>query len=116
MRDGLRAEAAFHERRIARRPAIPRKLFAATLAGEGVALAAYRNDENMIASIILAVITVALHLTCFGLDPMKDKRMEGIASGYIISTRLYPMLRSNISYCPCGWPPTSTVAKHFVLS
>ena len=78
MRDGLRAEAAFHERRVARRPAIPRKLFAATLAGVGVALAAYCNDQNMIASIILAVITVALHLTCFGLDPMKDKRMEGI--------------------------------------
>lgn len=78
LRDGLRAEAAFHDRRVARRPAIPRKLFAAVLAGVGVALAAYRNDQNMIASIILAVITVALHLTCFGLDPMKDKGMEGI--------------------------------------
>ena len=78
LRDGLRAEAAFHDRRVARRPAIPRKLFAAVLAGVGVALAAYRNDQNMIASLILAVITVALHLTCFGLDPMKDKGMEGI--------------------------------------
>lgn len=78
LRDGLRAEAAFHDRRVARRPAIPRKLFAAVLAGVGVALAAYRNDQNMIASLILSVITVALHLTCFGLDPMKDKGMEGI--------------------------------------
>ena len=74
LRDGLRAEATFHDRRVA----IPRKLFAAVLAGVGVALAAYRNDQNMIASLILAVITVALHLTCFGLDPMKDKGMEGI--------------------------------------
>ena len=49
LRDGLRAEAAFHDRRVARRPAIPRKLFAAVLAGVGVALAAYRNDQNMIA-------------------------------------------------------------------
>ena len=78
LRDGLRAEAAFHDRRVARRPAIPRKLFAAVLAGVGVALAAYRNDQNMIASLILAIITVALHLTCFGLDPMKDKGMEGV--------------------------------------
>ena len=78
LRDGLRAEATFHDRRVARRPAIPRKLFAAVLAGVGVALAAYRNDQNMIASLILSVITVALHLTCFGLDPMKDKGMEGI--------------------------------------
>lgn len=78
MRDGLRAEAAFHERRVARRPAIPRKLFAAVLAGVGVGLAAYRNDQNVIASLILVAITVALHLTCFGLDPMTDKGMEGI--------------------------------------
>ena len=78
LRDGLRAEAAFHERRVARRPAIPRKLFAAVLAGVGVGLAAYRNDQNVIASLILVAITVALHLTCFGLDPMTDKWMEGI--------------------------------------
>jgi hypothetical protein len=78
LRDGLRAEAAFHERRVARRPAIPRKLFAAVLAGVGVGLAAYRNDQNVIASLILVAITVALHLTCFGLDPMTDKGMEGI--------------------------------------
>jgi hypothetical protein len=78
LRDGLHAEAAFHERRVARRPAIPRKLFAAVLAGVGVGLAAYRNDQNVIASLILVAITVALHLTCFGLDPMTDKGMEGI--------------------------------------
>jgi hypothetical protein len=48
------------------------------LAGVGVGLAAYRNDQNVIASLILVAITVALHLTCFGLDPMTDKGMEGI--------------------------------------
>ena len=78
LRDGLRAEAAFNDRRIARRPAIPRKVFAAGLFGIGVAIAAYRNDQNLLASLILAAMTVALHLVCFGLDPMRNKGMEGI--------------------------------------
>ena len=47
-----RAEAAFHNRRVARRPAILRKLFAAVLASLGVELAAYRNDQDVIASLL----------------------------------------------------------------
>ena len=43
LREGLRAESAYHARRSARRPAFPRKIFASVLTGLGVGLAAWRN-------------------------------------------------------------------------
>ncbi len=38
LRDGVRAEDAYNERKVARRPAIPRKIFASVLTGVGVGL------------------------------------------------------------------------------
>jgi 5-bromo-4-chloroindolyl phosphate hydrolysis protein len=78
MRDGLRAHAAFDARRVARRPAIPRKLFSALALGIGVALAAFRNDGQILASVIYGACTTVLTIAAFGLDPMHDKGMEGI--------------------------------------
>lgn len=78
LRDGLRAQAAFDERRVARRPSIPRKLFAAGLAGIGVALAAFKADPGLVAPLIYGVATAVLHVGAFGVDPMKAKGMEGI--------------------------------------
>ena len=40
LREGLRAESAYHARRVARRPAFPRKFVACGLTGGGVAIAA----------------------------------------------------------------------------
>ncbi|WP_420860947.1 5-bromo-4-chloroindolyl phosphate hydrolysis family protein [Algirhabdus cladophorae] len=80
LRDGLRAQAAYNARKVAKRPAIPRKVFAATLCGIGIALAAFRNDGNILASVLFGVIAASLHLAAFGIDPMQDKRMEGIDS------------------------------------
>ncbi|MCB1332090.1 MAG: 5-bromo-4-chloroindolyl phosphate hydrolysis family protein [Roseivivax sp.] len=77
-REGLRAEAAFNDRRVARRPGFPRKIAAAVLTGAGVALAAWRNDPGLIAPILYGIAATGLHLAAFGLDPMKDKGMEGI--------------------------------------
>lgn len=86
LREGLRAEAAYNARRTARRPAIPRKIFASALTGLGTALAAYRADfdpeaatqASLLAPVLFGVAASVLHSVSFGLDPMKDKGMEGI--------------------------------------
>lgn len=83
LRDGLLAEAAFHDRKVARRPAIPRKIFAAALCGIGAGLAVFRSDlgisfEQLAAPIIFGGAASVLHLGAFGVDPLKDKGMEGV--------------------------------------
>ena len=77
-RDGLRATAAYDMRKIARRPALPRKLLGSVLTGAGIALAAYSNDSNIIAAVLYGVAAGGLHSAAFGIDPLKDKRLEGI--------------------------------------
>ena len=77
-RDGVRAEDAFNERKVARRPAIPRKLFGAAGTGIGVALLIYGGTWNLVAGIAVGLIAAALHLFSFGLDPMRDKGLEGV--------------------------------------
>lgn len=83
LRDGLLAEAAFLDRKVARRPAIPRKIFAAVLCGIGAGLAVFRSDlgtgfEQLAAPVIFGGAAAVLHIGAFGIDPMKDKGMEGI--------------------------------------
>ncbi|RDD72988.1 5-bromo-4-chloroindolyl phosphate hydrolysis family protein [Paracoccus versutus] len=76
-RQGLQAEAAYDARRIARRPAIPRKLFGGILTGLGLALGAYVPGAEAGAGVI-GVAGAMLHWLAFGGDPMRDKGMEGI--------------------------------------
>ena len=78
LRDGLRATAAYDARSIARRPALPRKMLASALTGIGVALAAYTGDSGIIGSVLYGVAAAGLHVAAFGIDPLKDKRMEGV--------------------------------------
>lgn len=87
LREGLRAESAYHARRTARRPAFPRKIFSSLLTGLGIGLAAYRtefldaataSEASLIAPILFGVVATVLHSVSFGFDPMKDKGMEGI--------------------------------------
>lgn len=78
LREGLRAEAAYNARAIARRPALPRKMLASLLTGIGIGLAAATGDGSVLAAGLYGLIGLALHVTAFGLDPLKDKRMEGI--------------------------------------
>ena len=78
LRDGLRAEAAFHARQTARRPALPRKIIAAVLAGAGVGLATWTNGAGLVGGAIYGAVAAGLHLVAFGIDPLSDKRMEGI--------------------------------------
>ena len=78
LRGGLKAEAEFNARKVARRPAVPRKIFAAVLAGAGTALAAMSQDGGLAAALIYGVAASGLHLAAFGIDPMKSKGMEGV--------------------------------------
>lgn len=78
LREGLRAEAAYNARKVARRPAIPRKMLASLLTGVGVTLAAYTGDSGVIGSIVYGLCALGLHVAAFGIDPMTNKRMEGV--------------------------------------
>ena len=78
LRNGLRAEAAYNARKVARSPGIPRKLFSSVLAGAGIAIAAYKAEPGVVAPVIFGVVTTALHVFSFGIDPMKNKGMEGV--------------------------------------
>jgi hypothetical protein len=79
--EGLRAEAAYAERKVAKRPAIPRKIFASALTGLGVGLAAWDPGAGAAASAVFAVIGGLLHLAAFGPDPLKDKGVAETAGG-----------------------------------
>lgn len=77
-REGLRAEAAYNARKIARRPAFPRKLAGACMAGAALAVGGVIAEQGLIYPILYAVVGAGLHLGAFGLDPMADKGMEGV--------------------------------------
>lgn len=83
-RDGVRAEDAFNERKVARKPAIPRKIFGAVGTGMGVAMLILGGSDfsvgSLVAANVVGFLAAGLHLFSFGLDPLKNKGMEGVDS------------------------------------
>lgn len=77
-REGMRARAEWQARRIARRPAFPRILFGAAATGAALALGGIIAHGLSIYPALYAIAGAALHLGAFGLDPMRDKGMEGV--------------------------------------
>ncbi len=77
LREGLRAEAAYRVRKVARRPAFPRKIAASILTGIGAGLAAYWSEPGLAAPILYGFIAAGLHVVAFGPDPLRDKGLEG---------------------------------------
>ncbi|MBL9049167.1 MAG: 5-bromo-4-chloroindolyl phosphate hydrolysis family protein [Tabrizicola sp.] len=77
-REGLRAEAAFNTRKLARRPAFPRKIAGAVLTGAALGLGGIMTDTGVIYPVLFALVGAGLHLLSFGPDPLADKGMEGI--------------------------------------
>lgn len=78
LREGQRAEVAYHARAIARPPAFPRKTVAAGLAGLGVAGASWLGAESSGLGAILnaaffGALAAGAHVAAFGLDPMSAK-------------------------------------------
>lgn len=77
--EGMKAEAAYDARKVARRPALPRKTIAAVLAGFGVALAAFSAEtQTLLDPLVFGGIAIVLHLLAFGIDPLANKNVEGI--------------------------------------
>lgn len=76
-REGAIAQAAYDERKIARRPAFPRKIFGAAAMGLGLALGGI-SGLGLTAAVALGALGAALHLTAFGPDPLRNKGMEGV--------------------------------------
>lgn len=79
-REGLLAQEAYEARRVARRPAIPRKIFGSVLMGLGLGVAGLVAPGGIIAPVLFGVLGAVLHFGAFGADPMRDKGMEGVDS------------------------------------
>ncbi|MEK6216130.1 MAG: 5-bromo-4-chloroindolyl phosphate hydrolysis family protein [Boseongicola sp.] len=78
-REGLEAEEAYEARRVAKRPAIPRKMFGSALTGIGLAVAGIdAGSFSLLNPVLFAILGSALHFMAFGPDPLKHK---GLASG-----------------------------------
>jgi hypothetical protein len=75
-REGILAHNAYDARKIARRPAIPRKLFAACLTGAALLLATMGN--GLVYPFLFGMLGAILHLGAFGPDPMRGKGVEGM--------------------------------------
>jgi len=79
--EGMRAEEAFAARKVAKKPALPRKVIAAVAMGFGVVLAALDPAAPaLLEPLIYGVIAAVLHLAAFGLDPLRDKGVAGADS------------------------------------
>jgi hypothetical protein len=78
LREGLRAEVAYDARPVARRPALPRKMLAAVLTGGGALLAGLSGGTDLFGGILYGLAAGGLHLAAFGIDPLGDKRVEGV--------------------------------------
>lgn len=77
-RDGIRAHFAYDERKVARKPAIPRKLFGAVLTGLALVIGGMIAQPGLLYPILFGIAGTALHLGAFGFDPMTNKGMEGV--------------------------------------
>ena len=77
-RQGARAQAAYNSRRVARRPALPRKIFGAALTGVALGLGTMMWQPGFVFPILIGLAGTVLHLGAFGLDPLADKGAAGI--------------------------------------
>lgn len=77
-RDGIRAQNAYNARRVSRRPAIPRKLFASCLTGAALMLGTMEWQTGFVYPYLFGILGAFLHLGAFGLDPVRNKGMEGV--------------------------------------
>ena len=77
-REGLIAQEAYDARKVARRPAFPRKIAGSLLTGLGLGIAGFAASSEIMAPAAYAVVGTVLHVLSFGPDPLRDKGVEGI--------------------------------------
>lgn len=76
---GLIAQDAYEARRVAKRPAIPRKIFGSVLTGIGLAIAGLDPQTfSLINPLLYFILGTVLHFAAFGPDPLADKGTEGM--------------------------------------
>ncbi|MFT3975299.1 MAG: 5-bromo-4-chloroindolyl phosphate hydrolysis family protein [Amaricoccus sp.] len=79
LNEGLRAEASYDARTVARPPAIPRKLFAAALTGVSVLAAGVLSlGQAVPVAVVFGAVAAGAHVLAFGIDPMRRKGMGGV--------------------------------------
>lgn len=76
-REGIKAEEAYEARKVARRPALPRKILASVLTGVGLGVVGIAGHGPIEAG-VFALLGAVLHGMAFGLDPLRDKGMDGV--------------------------------------
>lgn len=75
---GAAAQAAFDTRTVARKPAIPRKLFATALTFLGLTIAGTMSQPTLLLPIGFGIAGAILHFIAFGPDPLRNKGMDGV--------------------------------------
>jgi hypothetical protein len=82
LREGLRAEAAYHARASSARPAVPRKMIASLLTALATgALAAFAWGLGPVAGGAFGAIAGAMHVAAFGIDPLRAKGLAAARGG-----------------------------------
>lgn len=77
-REGLVAQEAYEARKVARRPAFPRKIFGSILTGAGLFAGGMVAAPSLAVPILFGLIGAVLHFISFGPDPLRDKGAEGV--------------------------------------
>ncbi len=77
-REGLKAHAAYDERKVARRPAFPRKIFGSALTGVALIAGGMMTHVDLVYPLLFGFAGATLHFLTFGADPLSDKGAEGI--------------------------------------
>lgn len=78
LNQGLKAEAAYDARSVARPPAVPRKALSALAIAAGVGIAVFDSTASIINAGGFAIIALIAHVVAFGFDPMKKKGLAGV--------------------------------------
>ncbi|WP_306152967.1 5-bromo-4-chloroindolyl phosphate hydrolysis family protein [Roseovarius sp. MMSF_3281] len=76
-REGILAQEAYEARKVARRPALPRKIVGSLATGLGLGIAGFAGF-GALEAVIFAALGAVIHSFAFGLDPLKDKGAEGV--------------------------------------
>ncbi len=77
-REGVRAQDAYDARKVAKRPAFPRKIFASLFLGAGLVVGGMMSQAGLLYPLLYGLAGVILHLATFRPDPLSDKGMEGV--------------------------------------
>ena len=78
--EGLRAEDDWQARPVAKAPRTKLKAISAAMMGAAVGLSFLTGGTDPMGNVLGGVLAAALHLTSFGIDPIRDKQGDGITA------------------------------------